>query len=208
MLIVFRVIDEYVLSVEISWTLNHVIFEVLMVEISAVLLVLLIKKTWLSGNNTLLLSFYPWIFSIQVITQMGQSLFSCRTHWERDSQGTPREFSGGSPHLICIAVEQIKHVRKQKNKNKTKKPQNVFFTYKLWGPVHWGGYPQVGWDRRAVLAWEYSVAGGSPTGSGKPPISRWRLQGWRISGHEHVGIRLGNTWLQVCVLPGTSRFWN
>ena len=26
MLIVFRVIDEYVLSVEISWTLNHVIF--------------------------------------------------------------------------------------------------------------------------------------------------------------------------------------
>jgi len=120
MLIVFRVIDEYVLSVEISWTLNHVIFEVLMVEISLVLLVLLIKNTWLSGNNTLLLSFYPWIFSIQVITQMGQSLFSCRTHWEQDSQGTPREFSGGSPHLICIAVEQIKHVRKQNNKNKTK----------------------------------------------------------------------------------------
>lgn len=36
MLIVFRVIDEYVLSVEISWTLNQVIFEVLMVEISPV----------------------------------------------------------------------------------------------------------------------------------------------------------------------------
>ena len=45
MLIVFHVIDEYVLSVEISWTLNQVIFEVLMVEISAVLLVLLIKNT-------------------------------------------------------------------------------------------------------------------------------------------------------------------
>ena len=71
MLIVFRVIDEYVLSVEISWTLNHVIFDVLMVEISAVLLVLLIKNTWLSGNNTLLLSFYTCIF-----------LFGWRPRWD------------------------------------------------------------------------------------------------------------------------------
>ena len=45
MLIVFRVIDEYVLSVEISWTLNHVIIEELKVEKSLVLLVLRIKKT-------------------------------------------------------------------------------------------------------------------------------------------------------------------
>ena len=45
MLIVFHVIDEYVLSVEISWTLNHVIFEVFTVEISLVLLVLLMKNT-------------------------------------------------------------------------------------------------------------------------------------------------------------------
>ena len=57
MLIVFRVIDEYVLSVEISWTLNHVIFEVFTVEISLVLLVILIKNSRLKGNNTLLLSF-------------------------------------------------------------------------------------------------------------------------------------------------------
>ena len=91
-----------------------------MVEISLVLLVLLIKNTWLKGNNTLLLCFYTCIFFIRMETQMVQSLFSCRTHWEQDSQGTPREFSGGSPHLICIAVEQIKHVRKQNNKNKTK----------------------------------------------------------------------------------------
>lgn len=36
MLIISWVIDESVLSVEIQWALNHVIFEVLMMEISPV----------------------------------------------------------------------------------------------------------------------------------------------------------------------------
>lgn len=37
MLTVSRVIDECVLPVEIQWTLNHVMFEAIMVQISPVL---------------------------------------------------------------------------------------------------------------------------------------------------------------------------
>ena len=159
------------------------------------------------GDDLNKLSFYTCIFFYSDGDPDGANSVQFQDPLRTGLPGHPQRvlWRESSPHLHRCGTDKACEKTEEQKQNKN---QNVFFTCKLWGPVHWGGYPQVGRDRRAVLAWEYSVAGGSPTGSGKPPISRWRLQGWRISGHEHVGIRLGNTWLQVCVLPGTSRFWN
>lgn len=57
-----------------------------------------------------------------------------------------------------------------------KKKKKILFTFKFWGTVHWGATHKTarmqGWPDL-----EEPIAGRSPAGSGKPSVSKQRLQG-------------------------------
>lgn len=65
MLIVSRVIDEYILSAEIQWTESYNLWSAYVGNIPSASWRHLIKNNWLNSNKTLLLSFYRLISWIQ-----------------------------------------------------------------------------------------------------------------------------------------------